>query len=137
MKFSWVKGLSLVAALFAGLALAYSAEKEAGKDPVKHVNAKQAEKLVADQKVTVLDIRTPEEFKSGHIGGATNIDFHSPDFEKAIKGLSKTNSYLVHCASGRRSTQSLKVFERNHFESIYHLDGGINGWVKGSLPIEK
>jgi rhodanese-related sulfurtransferase len=51
--------------------------------------------------------------------------------------LPKTNAYLVHCAVGGRSTQSLKTFKRNHFESIYHLDGGIKSWESAKLPVEK
>jgi phage shock protein E len=126
----------LLAILVLG-ALAAAAQTPDKTGAVKHVDAKQAEKLISDHKVTILDIRTPGEFKSGHIAGATNIDFNSPDFEKAITRLSKTNSYLVHCAVGGRSTRSLKLFEKNHFDSIYHLDGGIQAWEKAGLPTEK
>src|SRR5262245_39363681 len=97
------------------------AAEPAAEPAVKHVDAKLAEKLVSKNKVVVIDVRTAEEFKAGHIAGATNIDFRASDFEKNIKALSRTNSYLVHCAAGGRSTQSLKLFEKNNFESIYHL----------------
>ena len=107
------------------------------KSPVRHVNATQAQQLISDHKVIILDIRTPGEFKTGHLAGATNIDFRAPDFEKTLNSLSKTNSYLVHCAVGARSTQSLKIFERNHFQSIYHLDGGLKAWENAGLPIGK
>src|SRR5690349_12090158 len=125
------------AALYFAIGPINAGESSAKESGVKHVNAKQAEKLVADKKVTVLDIRTPDEFKAGHIAGATNIDFQSPDFEKTITDLARTNAYLVHCAVGGRSGRSLKVFERNHFNSIYHLDGGIKAWQKAGLPLEK
>jgi rhodanese-related sulfurtransferase len=105
--------------------------------PVIHVNAVQAQKLIARTNVVVLDIRTPEEFKSGRITGATNINFRETDFEKRIAGLDKGKSYLVHCASGGRSTQSLSVFEKHHFQSVFHLDGGIKAWEKAGLPVEK
>ena len=116
----------------------------AGADPssstsatVKHVDPKQAQKLIADKKVIVLDLRTPSEFKSGRIAGATNIDFLAPDFEARIDHLDLNKSYLVHCASGGRSTHSLPVFYKHHFERIYHLDGGFKAWEKAGLPIEK
>lgn len=104
---------------------------------VKHVDAKQAKQLINEKKVTVLDLRTPAEFKSGRIAGATNIDFLAPDFEQRIKGLDKTKAYLVHCAAGGRSTHSLATFKRQQFQSIYHLDGGIKAWEKAGLPLEK
>lgn len=111
-----------------------SKSAEAG---VKYVDANQAQKLIADKKVIVLDLRTPSEFKSGRIAGATNIDFLAPDFEARIDKLDPNKSYLVHCASGGRSTHSLPVFHKHHFEMIYHLDGGIKAWEKAGLPVEK
>lgn len=104
---------------------------------IQHVDAKQAEKLVADKKVTVLDIRTPGEFNAGRIAGAKNIDFQAPDFEQRIEGLDKSKSYLVHCASGGRSSHSLLLFKKHQFQSVFHLDGGIKAWQKAGLPVEK
>ena len=124
-------------AILASVTLAAAAQTADKTSAVKHVDVKQAEKLISDHKVIILDVRTPGEFKSGHIAGATNIDFNSRDFEKAIATLPKTNSYLVHCAVGGRSTHSLKLFEKNDFKSIYHLDGGIQAWEKAGLPTEK
>lgn len=107
------------------------------KDEVTHVNAVESQKLIADKKVTVVDVRTPQEFAAGHIAGATNINFNSPDFAKAIGGLSPRKPYLVHCASGGRSTSALKTFQKLEFPTIYHLDGGFKAWEKAGLPVEK
>jgi rhodanese-related sulfurtransferase len=85
----------------------------------------------------ILDIRTPEEFKSFHIAGAMNIDFHGSNFEQRISSLDKSKNYLVHCASGGRSARSLQIFQKHDFQSIYHLDGGINAWKNAGLPVEK
>jgi phage shock protein E len=104
---------------------------------VNHVSAKQAEKLVAEKQVVVLDVRTPAEFKEGHISGATNIDFRAPDFEKRIGRLDKSKAYLVHCAAGGRSTQSLPILKKQDVKVVYHLDGGFNAWKKDGLPVEK
>lgn len=106
-------------------------------DPVHHVDPTQAQKLVADKKVVVLDIRTPGEFSTGRIAGAKNIDFQAPDFEQRLDRLDKYKSYLVHCASGGRSTHSLLLFKKHQFQSVYHLDGGIKAWQKAGLPLEK
>jgi rhodanese-related sulfurtransferase len=105
--------------------------------PVKHVDAKSAQKLLLQTNLVILDIRTPEEFKSFHIAGATNIDFNGSDFEQRIIALDKSKNYLVHCASGGRSARSLKIFQKHDFQSIYHLDGGINAWKNAGLPVQK
>jgi phage shock protein E len=107
------------------------------KPLVQHVDAKEAQMLIADKKVVVLDIRTPGEFTTGRIAGAKNINFQAPDFEQRIETLDKSKSYLVHCASGGRSSHSLLLFKKHQFQSIYHLDGGIKAWEKLGLPVEK
>jgi len=129
--FVWLL-LTLVPPLFADSSSQKNAESAA-----KHVNPSEAQKLIAEKKVIVLDIRTPGEFKTAHIAGATNIDFLAPDFEARIDQLDANKSYLVHCASGGRSTHSLPVFHKHHFELLYHLDGGIKAWEKADLPVEK
>jgi phage shock protein E len=123
-----------------GLAGASAAETTPPKpveERVQHVDPKQAQELIADKKVVVLDIRTPGEFNKGHISGAKNVDFLAPDFETRIDGLDKSKSYLVHCASGGRSTHSLPVLKKHDFRSVYHLDGGMKAWEKAGLPVEK
>jgi phage shock protein E len=118
-----------------------SAADEAVSPPttnsVSHVNAQQAQKLIADKKIVVLDIRTPEEFAAGRIAGATNINFRAADFAQRLAGLDKSQTYVVHCATGNRSTQALPTFDKLQFKSLYHLDGGIKGWDKAGLPVQK
>jgi rhodanese-related sulfurtransferase len=105
---------------------------------VVHVEAAAAAALLAgDAKPTVLDVRTPGEFAEGHITGATNIDFRAATFAEEAGKLDKGASYLVHCRSGGRSGESLKVFEELGFEKIYHLDGGIMAWEEAGQPLEK
>ena len=105
--------------------------------PVHHVGPAEAQTLIAAKKVVVVDVRTPQEFASGHIAGATNINFHATDFAKAIAGLDTNQNYLVHCAAGGRSTQALPTFNQLRLPSLYHLDGGIKAWVKAGLPVTK
>ena len=128
---------TLLAISFGLCVLAVSAADNSGPAPIKHVDAKNAQKLVSRTNLVILDVRTPEEFKSFHIAGATNIDFHGANFEQRINSLDKSKTYLVHCASGGRSTQSLKIFQKHDFQSICHLDGGINAWKNAGLPVEK
>lgn len=125
-------GLAFTSCLFAA-----SAADTPAPSPIKHVDPKNAQKLLSQTNLVVLDIRTPEEFKSYHIAGATNIDFNSSDFEQRISSLDRSKPYLVHCASGGRSKRSLKIFQKYDFQSVYHLDGGIVAWKDAGLPVEK
>lgn len=125
--------LIVAAACFCGVALAE--ENKQGK--VTHVDSEAAEKLVQSGKVAVLDIRTAGEYSEGHIAGAKNIDFLENGFEQKIAGLDRSQGFLVHCAAGGRSTDSLSIFKKLGFQSIYHLDGGLNAWQGAGKPVVK
>ena len=104
----------------------------------KNVTVADAEKLIkADPKVVIIDVRTPEEFKAGHIPGAKNIDFNGDDFEKQIAALDKSKTYVVHCAAGGRSAQACKVIEQVKLPSVYHMNEGFKTWEKAGKPVEK
>jgi rhodanese-related sulfurtransferase len=125
--------LTLAAALVCGIAVA----DDKKSDGATHVDADAAAKLVEEGKVVVLDVRTADEYNGGHIAGAKNIDFTENDFAEKAGKLDKSKPYLVHCASGRRSTASLEVLQKLGFKSIYHFDGGFKGWEKAGKPVEK
>ena len=104
----------------------------------KNVTINDAEKLIkSDPKVVVIDVRTPEEFKTGHIAGAKNIDFNGADFEKQIAALDKSKTYVVHCAAGGRSAQACKIIEQVKLPSVYHMNEGFKAWEKAGKPVEK
>lgn len=85
----------------------------------------------------VLDVRTPGEFSEGHLQGARNIDFTSPEFRDRVRSLNRNRTYLVYCRSGNRSGKALEVFRELGFASVLHMDGGTLAWNAAGLPLEK
>src|SRR5216117_2722507 len=86
--------LSLSVATVAGAADAKdekktSTEKKEAKG-FKNVDVAGFEKLRADKKNVVLDVRTQKEFQAGHIPGAVNIDVNAPDFPDKVARLEKS-----------------------------------------------
>lgn len=73
----------------------------------------------------LLDVRTPEEFASGHLEGAINIDFQSPTFNSEIEKLDRTKQYFVYCRSGSRSAQAVAHMQELGFQNTVQLKGGI------------
>lgn len=96
-----------------------------------------AQWLETDKNVVVLDVRTPAEYKAGHLKGAVNVDYNAPDFEQQLARLDKAKPYLVHCAVGGRSTKSLPVLQKLGFKNVRHLDGGMQAWQQAGLPMIK
>ncbi|MBM3837436.1 MAG: rhodanese-like domain-containing protein [Verrucomicrobia bacterium] len=103
----------------------------------KNVGVDEFEKLAADKKNVVLDVRTPKEFAAGHIKGAVNIDFNAPDFEKKIAALAKDKTYLVHCAGGVRSSKACAKMGDLRFKHLVNLEPGFKAWEKAGKAVEK
>lgn len=140
MKTTLVLIAVLIAALAAGRLIAAdpATPAPAAAGSVKNVTPEEAAKILQENKdVVVLDVRTEDEFKAGHIPGAKNIDFMGEDFAKQLAALDKSKTYLVHCASGGRSGRSLKVFNEQKFQSILHLNQGFKAWEGAGKPVEK
>ncbi|EGY24847.1 rhodanese-like domain protein [Desulfovibrio sp. A2] len=95
------------------------------------------EQRQADDAFMVLDVRTPPEFAEGHLQGARNIDFTSPEFRDRVRSLNRNRTYLMYCRSGNRSTKALEVFRELGFTSVLHMNGGTLAWNAAGLPLEK
>jgi phage shock protein E len=100
-----------------------------------NVDVKQFEKLRSEKNTVVLDVRTPKEYAAGHMPGAVNIDVNSGDFEKRVKGLDPSKTYLVHCGVGVRSAKACDKLSKLNFSHLYNLEGGFSAWTKaGNKP---
>lgn len=104
--------------------------------PASLVSAQRAFELAADPGITVIDVRTPEEFAEGHLAGATMIDFQNPTFADEVAELDRSGRYLVYCRSGNRSAQAVDVMRQLGFGELYDMDGGIIAWTEAGLPLE-
>ena len=88
-----------------------------------------AQALTEQQQAVVLDVRTQEEFESGYIPKAINIDIQmGPSFIDKINSLDKTKSYYVYCRSGVRSSQAVQLMRELGFNNTFNLLGGILDW---------
>ena len=88
-----------------------------------------AQALTEQQQAVVLDVRTQEEFESGYIPKAINIDIQmGPSFIDEINSLDKTKSYYVYCRSGARSSQAVQLMRELGFNNTFNLLGGILDW---------
>ncbi|RVT77523.1 rhodanese-like domain-containing protein [Flavobacterium sufflavum] len=87
-----------------------------------------AKEIKTTQKPQILDVRTPEEFATGHIDNAQNIDWQGENFVKNVEKLNKNKPVYVYCRSGKRSLKASEKLEELGFKNIYNLDGGFLKW---------
>ena len=97
----------------------------------KSVDAQQFAEVIADEKVQLVDVRTPEEYSEGHIPGAVNIDVKSPDFDTQIATLNPDRPVAVYCRSGRRSKLAAERMTNAGLQ-VTELSEGILSW-KGEV----
>ena len=85
----------------------------------------------------ILDVRTSEEYQTGNIENAKNIDYSSQNFKDEIGKLDEAKTYFVYCRSGNRSREAAKIMKELGFEKIYNLEGVISQWQAEGLPTIK
>jgi rhodanese-related sulfurtransferase len=112
------------AALTVGLTACAPAAAEPGGPSVE---------LSAD--TVLLDVRTPEEFATGHLDGARLIDFAGGEVQAAIPSLDPDAEYLVYCRSGNRSGQAVALLEQAGFTSVANLGSVEQASAATGLPI--
>lgn len=85
---------------------------------------------------TFLDVRRPDEFASGHVRGARNVDVLSPDFRERVEDLDRDQTLYVYCASGTRSGRAAKVLEDMGFDRVVNA-GGVGALERAGVPVER
>ena len=126
--------MPLFVTLFAVLACGNSAStpQEGGdktKPIAKDLNVAEFEKMLEENPGTVLDVRTPDEYKQGNIEGSVLIDWYSPDFATKAAELDKDKPVYVYCHVGGRSSSAMKKLTKElGFTEVYNLKGGIVAW---------
>ena len=78
----------------------------------------------------LVDVRTIEEYESGHIQDAVNFDFYSESFQKEILSIDKRSSIILYCRTQNRSIKTANYLKENGYKEITVIEGGINSWVK-------
>ena len=101
----------------------------------KTVAPDEFEKVIENPDVFLLDVRNAEEFASGHIKGATNIDVQDLGFlPEATRVLPKDKTIAVYCRSGKRSAEASEILSNAGYK-IVNLDGGITNWEADGKPV--
>ncbi|HZY80640.1 MAG TPA: rhodanese-like domain-containing protein [Cyclobacteriaceae bacterium] len=85
---------------------------------------------------TLIDVRSVEEYASGHISGSLNMDVNNPGFKDNVAVLDPKKEYALYCASGVRSGKAAEMLRQAGFTSVFTLTGGIKSWKEKGLPLE-
>lgn len=89
-------------------------------------------KLLSRKDIQIIDVRTPEEYRAGHIPHAQNINLEQDGFMLQMEQKDKKQPYLLYCQGGFRSAAALRMLQQAGFEHLYDLENGLGQW-KGKL----
>lgn len=106
--------------------------KEQETEHYKVLEVAQFEQAISENTVTLIDVRTPEEYQSGHIKSAQNANIQSSDFKAQMKRFDREKPVYIYCRSGARSAKAGKILEEMGFKEVYDLKGGVLAW-RGNL----
>jgi rhodanese-related sulfurtransferase len=110
----------------------------AAAEPVDASPAAVAAWLAETPSVQILDVRTKEEFATGHLAKAVLIPWTDKDFTtRAAKEIDPKKPVLVYCRSGRRSKAAAAALAKLGFTDIRNLEGGIIAWQKAGKAVTK
>lgn len=82
----------------------------------RHDVAAEARRLVAEESATLLDVRSHEEFQSGHLRGAANIPVQ--ELPRRLAEVPKNHAVVVYCRSGGRSAAAAQLLASAGFRVV-------------------
>ncbi len=82
----------------------------------------------------VIDVRTPEEYTSGHIPGAVNVPFDQ--VAQRIAEIDAPHGVALYCMVGPRARKGESALLAAGYEKVFHLEGGLAAWQAVGLPVE-
>ena len=107
----------------------------AQQQKIESLDAEAFEQVISDTSVVRLDVRSIDEYASGHIAKAINIDVMKDDFKtKATSLLPKDKTIALYCRSGRRSKKAAGILVENGYK-VVELNSGISGWINAQKEI--
>jgi rhodanese-related sulfurtransferase len=82
---------------------------------------------------TVVDVREPDEFASGHVPGARNVPLSTVSTH--IDEFRDAGPVHVICQSGRRSAQAAEVLRAGGVDAV-NVAGGTSAWIAAGKPVD-
>ena len=96
------------------------------------VSVDEALRLWQAKEAILIDVRTPAEYRDGHIPGVVNIPL--AEIEKRLGEIPKDKKVVLICRTGNRSAQGTKFLRSKGFDNVFNSTGGMSTW-KG--PVTK
>ena len=93
---------------------------------MNQISSEELRNLIAQEEVQIIDVREPHETPKVEELNAVNIPLQT--IPHNIDKIAKDKKVIVHCQHGVRSMNAIGYLEKNGFDNLYNLTGGIVTW---------
>jgi rhodanese-related sulfurtransferase len=100
----------------------------------KRLSVSEAVRLINDRDPVVLDVRSPADFRKGHLLHAINAPLTKLD-ENLGQLKDKSKPVLIYCARGTSAATAVERLRKQGYTEVYPMRGGLNAWLGASLPV--
>ena len=104
---------------------------------VELIDVHQLKERIENSKeaLILLDVRTIEEYQSGHIKNSINIPHDQLILNVNVLDQYRNQPIVVFCRSGRRAQLVIETLIENKFDQIVDLQGDIQAWKTSGFPV--
>jgi len=95
------------------------------KEGINQLDVFEFQKQIQEEQAILLDVRTLNEFKNGHIKNAGQLNYYAMDFKQKLLLLPKDQPIYLYCNTGYRSNRAARILKDNAYPQVYNLEHGI------------
>lgn len=96
---------------------------------------KLSEIVASGRKVSLIDVRTPAEFREIHVPFAVNCSLDQITVAEVRRRCDSTEPVYVICKSGSRGGQACQKLESSGLSNVINVEGGTAAWESAGLPV--
>lgn len=84
------------------------------------------QKMKEKPETILIDVRSPQEYKEGHLEASINIPLYSLQAQEEEKLPDKSQSIILYCQSGNRSRKAMEILRKDGYQNVCHMKGGLD-----------
>lgn len=101
---------------------------------IESISTDELQSRIAEQPLTLVDVREVHEYRGGHVPGAVNIPLHLIPLR--LSELPADATLYVICQSGGRSAQAC-LWLAQKGRSVVNVNGGTGSWIRAGKPVAR
>lgn len=132
-----MKHWMLSGAMVVAIILFVANEIKAQSGAKTKVSPGEAVNLMNHEKAVIIDVRSVDGYKDGHIVDSKNIPLSDLDDRLSSIQQPKDKPVIVVCDQGLQSNKAVAKLKSGGYEKVYFMQGGMNSWKAENLPLTK